>query len=73
MCGAKVGYYRTRLLRQIWQPRPLSAKFIALHYQDIALFQEGVPALDALKLVAEQGDISGYEVRHGADILASIF
>ena len=71
MCGAKVGYQK-RLLQQIWQPRPLSATFIALHCQGMALFQEGLPAIDALKLVAENGDISGYEVRHGADILASI-
>ena len=54
---------RTCTIIVAYNPRILAA----CRLQDVALFQEGLPASDAIKLMAEDGDNSALLVRNRAN------
>ncbi|CAN0081132.1 unnamed protein product [Ascophyllum nodosum] len=55
--SAAVTEYRVRV-RNLTYMQPFSPVLVVAHTSDVALFQEGLPASDAIKLMAEDGDNS---------------
>ncbi|CAM9317205.1 unnamed protein product [Ascophyllum nodosum] len=50
--------------------QPFSPVLVVAHTSDVALFQEGLPASDAIKLMAEDGDNSALLELAGSDDVA---
>ncbi|CAM9317128.1 unnamed protein product [Ascophyllum nodosum] len=66
---AAVTEYRVRV-RNLTYMQPFSPVLVVAHTSDVALFQEGLPANDAIKLMAEDGDNSALLVLAGSDEVA---